>query len=241
MAIFDVDGPLMRFLGKVADLMWLNVLTMICCIPIVTIGASVTALHYMCLKIVRDEESYITKAYFKSFKENFRQSTIMWLMMLAVAAFLGMDFYIIMETGVEFPYVFKLIILAIAVMVAFTAVMVFPVQAKFANPIKYTIKNAFALSVLQFPKTFLMLVLLFVPMLMCYVAMQLFPIIFLFGFSLPAYLSACLYNKTFLSMEKQILEGTEQPEGEAESEEGEDERIFKDEPDEILSEENAVQ
>lgn len=226
MAIFDIDGPLMRFLGKLADLMWLNVLTMICCIPIVTIGASFTALHYMCLKIVRDEESYITRGYFKSFKENFRQSTIMWLIMLAIAAFLGVDFYIIIDLKVDFPYIFKLIMLAITVMAAFTAVMIFPVQAKFANPIKYTIKNAFALSVLQFPKTFAMLVLLVAPMVLCYVAMPLFPIIFLLGFSLPAYLSACLYNKTFLSMEQQILENM-QPEDGAEEEEGEDERIVE--------------
>lgn len=229
MAIFDIDGPLMRFLGKAADLMWLNVLTMICCVPIFTTGAAFTALHYMCLKIVRDEESYITKGYFKSFKENFRQSTIIWMAMLFIAAFLGLDFYIIIDMKVELPHIVKLFVLAVGVLVAFTAVMIFPVQAKFANPIKYTIKNAFALSVLQFPKTFLMLVLLFVPMILCYVTMQIFPLIFLFGLSLPAYLSARLYDKTFLSMEQQILENAEASQEESDAE-NEDERIFKDEP-----------
>ncbi|MCM1327696.1 MAG: DUF624 domain-containing protein [Bacteroidales bacterium] len=230
MAIFDIDGPLMRFLEKVANLMWLNVLTMICCIPVFTAGAAFTALHYMCLKIVRDEESYITKAYFKSFKENFRQSTIIWLAMLALAAFLGLDFYIIIDLKVELPHIVKLLVLAVGVLAAFTAVMIFPIQAKFDNPIKYTIKNAFAVSVLQFPKTFVMLVLLFVPMLLCYVSMQIFPVVFLFGFSLPAYFSAHLYNKTFLSMEQQILGNEEASGEETAAEEGEDERIFKDEP-----------
>lgn len=73
MKIFDLDSPLMQVLNKVADLMWLNVLTLICCIPIFTAGASLTAMNYMALKIVRGEECYITRGFFKSFKMNFKQ------------------------------------------------------------------------------------------------------------------------------------------------------------------------
>ena len=64
MKLFNLDSPLMQFLNKVADLMWLNVLTLICCIPIVTVGPALTALHYMALKIARDEECYIARDYF---------------------------------------------------------------------------------------------------------------------------------------------------------------------------------
>ena len=74
MKIFDLDSPLMQFLNKMADLLWLNILTFICCIPIVTIGASLTAMHYMALKMVRNEECYITRGFFKSFKENWSSS-----------------------------------------------------------------------------------------------------------------------------------------------------------------------
>ena len=49
MKFFDMDSPLMQGLGKMADLLWLNVLTLICCIPIVTIGASFTAMNYLTL------------------------------------------------------------------------------------------------------------------------------------------------------------------------------------------------
>lgn len=237
MGIFDIDGPVVRFLGRVADLMWLNILTMICCIPVFTAGAAFTALHYMCLKIVRNEESYITKGYFKSFIENFRQSTIMWMAMLVIAAFLGMDYYIIVELEVAIPYALKLIVLSLGVLAAFTAMMVFPLQAKFSNPIKYTIKNAFTVSIIQFPKTFLMIVMLIAPIYLCYVAIQAFPMIFMLGLSLPAYLSARLYNKTFLSIEHQVLEGEEASPEETVSEEGEDERIFRDELDETLFDE----
>ena len=77
--IFSLDSPLFSFLNKVADLILLNILTMICCLPIITIGASMTALHYVVLKMVRDEESYIVRSYFKSFRQNFKQATIIWL------------------------------------------------------------------------------------------------------------------------------------------------------------------
>ena len=60
MTIFDLDSPLMNVLNKMADLMWLNILTLICCIPVITAGAALTSMHYVALKIVRNEESYIT-------------------------------------------------------------------------------------------------------------------------------------------------------------------------------------
>ena len=61
MKLFNLDSPLMQALNKMADLMWLNILTMICCIPIITIGPAMTALHYMALKMARNEECYITR------------------------------------------------------------------------------------------------------------------------------------------------------------------------------------
>ena len=89
MKIFDLDSPLMNVLNKMADLMWLNILTLICCIPVITAGAALTSMHYVALKIVRNEESYITRSFFKSFKTNFRQATLIWLLLMLVAAILG--------------------------------------------------------------------------------------------------------------------------------------------------------
>lgn len=63
MKIFDLDSPLMNVLNKMADLMWLNILTLICCIPVITAGAALTSMHYVALKIVRNEESYITRSF----------------------------------------------------------------------------------------------------------------------------------------------------------------------------------
>ena len=51
MKIFDLDSPLMNVLNKMADLMWLNILTLICCIPVITAGAALTSMHYVALKV----------------------------------------------------------------------------------------------------------------------------------------------------------------------------------------------
>lgn len=231
MKIFDLDSPLMNVLNKMADLMWLNILTLICCIPIVTVGAAFTSMHYVALKIVRNEESYITRSFFKSFKTNFRQATLIWLLILLIAAVLGGDYYIITKSGIQFSSVLVILIMAAAVLVICTTLYVFPVLAKFDNTIMGTIRNAFIMSILQLPKTVVMFVMAFFPLIIYLVSLRLIPIIFLFGFSLPAYASAMLYNKFFKKLEDQLL-SEQEPAPEVSPEE--DERVFHDEIDESI-------
>ena len=76
MNIFKFESPVMQFIGKVADFILLNLLTIVCSLPIITFGAAYTAKYYVSMKIVRGEEGTLFKSYFKSFKENFKQSTI---------------------------------------------------------------------------------------------------------------------------------------------------------------------
>ena len=78
-------------MNKVADLCILNIICLVCCIPIVTAGASITAMYYVTLKMVRNEEAYIVRSFFKSFKDNFKQATIINLIMIAVGAVLYLD------------------------------------------------------------------------------------------------------------------------------------------------------
>lgn len=234
MKLFDLDSPLINFLNKVADLMWLNILALVCCIPIFTAGASLTALHYMALKIVRNEECYITRGFFKSFKENFKQGTAIWfILLLAIGVIVG-DFYIIIKMEVELHNIIKIVIMAAAILVLFTATFAFPVLAKFDNTIKRTLKNAFVMSILQFPKTMLMIVISVLPWIAGAFIYQIIPLVFLFGLSAPAWISAMLYNKFFQKLEDQIAAETA-PEAVETTGEEVDERIFKDELDESLS------
>lgn len=232
MKFLSLDSPLMQGLGKMADLMWLNILTLICCIPIVTIGASLTAMNYMALKIARNEECYITRGFFKSFKENFKQATLIWLILFVVILILAGDFFIMRNSGMEFSNIFRGILIAICLLVVFTSMYVFPVLAKFENTVFRTIKNAFLMSVMQFPKTILMIILYLIPLVVFFFVIQLMPLSLLFGLSAPAWCAAKLYNKLFKKLEDQIVAAN----GPAEPEEtGEDERIFRDELDPALA------
>jgi uncharacterized membrane protein YesL len=236
MSFLNIDSPFMQALNRIADMMWLNILTLICCLPIITIGPALTALHYMALKMVRNEESYITKGYFKAFKDNFKKSLILWMILLFVAGVIIGDFYIIRTTQINAAI--SAAITAASALVVFTAVFLFPVQARFENTIVRTIKNAFFISVLQFPKTILMVVLYLIPVALLIFFPQTTPFILLFGVSVPVYLSAKLYNKFFKKFEDQILEAAaekKRPENGEEPEE-EDERIFRDESSILLTE-----
>lgn len=239
MRLFNLDSPLMQALNKVADLLWLNVLTLICCLPVVTIGASLTAMNYMALKIARNEECYITRGFFKSFKENFKQATLIWLILLVMIVVLTADF-LIMNGGGEtgFEKVLWGVIMAVAVMVAATMLYVFPVLAKFDNTIYKTFKNAFLISLMQFPKTILMLIAYAVPPVLFFTVVQTMPLCLMFGLSAPAWISAKLYNKFFKKLEDQVMAANPPEQKEAE---GEDERIFRDELDPTLVEKDMNQ
>ena len=233
MNIFNLDSPVMQALGKVADLMWLNILTMICCIPIITIGPSLTAMHYMALKIVRNEECYITRGFFK---ENFFQGMIIGVLTLFITLLLVGDFVLLRNPELGFGKFLQIMITIIAVLFTFTVLYVYPVLAKFANTTWRTIKNAFLMSIMQFPKTLLMIVIWALPLLLLWISGRTVPIVFLFGLSGPAWLCAHLYNKFFRKLEDQVM--AENPPEQAPDE---DEHIFSDVLDESLTGENKVQ
>src|SRR5699024_1479033 len=97
MNLFSYDSMLSRFLYLVGDIVTLHFLWLLCSLPIVTMGASTTALYYSCMKRIRTNEGYPTRNFFKSFKENFRQSTLIWLGMVIIGLILFFDLRIGMQ------------------------------------------------------------------------------------------------------------------------------------------------
>ena len=205
MKFLSLDSPLMKFLNRMTDVLWLNILTIVCSIPIVTAGASFTALHYVCLKMVRDEEGYVTKDFFKSFKKNFKQATIIWVIVLLLTLLIYVDYKCLQY--VENPTFMFAAITAAAIFMLCTLLYIFPVLSHFENTVKGTIKNSFFMSILALPRTILMVLLLVSPLVILYcveyfeTATWLIPLVALFWFSAPAYYMAKLYNKTFKRFE----------------------------------------
>ncbi len=233
MKFLQLDSPLMKVLGKIADLVIINLLTVLLCIPVITAGAAFTAMHYCCLKLIRNEEAGIAKQFFHSFKDNFKQSTIIWLIFLGIMGFFGVDLALMYMNPTEISQYILGGILVFIVLILFVGVFVYPIQAKFANPIPRTIKSAFVFSFRHFPKTLLILLAEVFPILLFFtpyigfrinVGLMIFPLILCFLFTAPAYLAAYLYNKDFKKAEDKYL--AEHP---MEDPSANDEHIFRDE------------
>lgn len=93
--MFGIDGKFYEIVSAIADLVILNLLFVLCSLPIFTIGASTTALFGVTKKMADNREGYIVRTYFKLFKENFKQSTAMWLILLMLSIIPTLDLYIV--------------------------------------------------------------------------------------------------------------------------------------------------
>ncbi|MDO5119827.1 MAG: YesL family protein [Coriobacteriales bacterium] len=149
MAIFSYESKFSKVAMRIAWGCYLNLLWIICSLPIITIGASTTALYYVTLKIAEDREGDLTQQFFRSFKQNFKQATVIWLILLAIGIFLGTDIYVLVHLRAAasgFPAVFWTLILAvvIAACVAYTVelIFVFPLLARVDNTTRAMMINA---------------------------------------------------------------------------------------------------
>lgn len=194
---FSAEGGFFGFMDKIASLFWINLLTAVCCLPVITAGASLTACYYVTLKMVRNEEGYLTKSFFRSFRMNFRQATVIWIIEAALLFVFAADFWII-ATGAAGKVPLSNVILVVAGILLFllvmTATYVYPVLARFDNTTANTIKNAFLMSIVNFPKTVALIVTnaLFPVLAYAVIAtgkgLWVIPVIICFGMSASAYL-----------------------------------------------------
>lgn len=201
MNIFSMDSPIFRALGKLADLTILNIVFLICCLPIVTIGASLTALNYVTLKMAEGEEGYIVKSFFKAFRQNFVQSTLMWLILLAVGIVFGLDFYIVNGSSDMVMKVCRAALFFAVLIYLMVFTYLFALQARFVNRIPATFRNALLMSIAEFPRTLIMMVLIVGSGILTFLTVQTLYygilVWILFGFSLIAYCNGFFLKKIF--------------------------------------------
>ena len=190
--IFNMDNKFFTFMGRVADLIILNLLFLLCCIPIVTIGPAITAMYYVTMKMVRNEES---------FKENFKQGLGIWLIALVLIILEFMDFIIMKQLSGGIYTVVKYGLLVIALIMVMILQYVFPLLAKFVNTVKNTIRNALLMSLRHLPYTILMLLISIAPIVAMLFNTTIFSYgilaYFLLGFSTLAFAKSYFFVKIF--------------------------------------------
>ena len=189
------DGKCVKVLNRIADLVGLNLLAILFCIPIITIGASITAVYGCIFRIQEKREGYLTKDFWKLFKECFRSSTIIYLVGVAVVAMLYLD-YQIFATDSRLD-ILQVLVVAGGILVAEIFTYAFPMESYFENSLKATVKNALLLGISNIPYTLLMLGINVFPFFLVARIPVTFGIWFLIGISGVAWINSFFLKKIF--------------------------------------------
>lgn len=204
----SMDAPFFDWMGNLGDLILLNVLFVITSLPVVTVGASLTALYQVNLRRQRKESNYAAREYLRAFKEEWKQSTGLWMLFLLTGALLLFDIINVAHFGKIFAIVLGCIVLIWIFLFSYT----FPLQARFQNTMKNTLKNALFLSVKHLPFTIVIVGLNCIPAvciaLGAFITAMAMPIYCFIGFSLTARINSIFFDKIF----RQFMEiGKEEP------------------------------
>ena len=217
MNIFSANSLLGRFLNLIGDLVILNILWIVFSLPIFTIGASTTALFYSLMIRIRRDEGYVHTNFIKSFKQNFKQSTIIWIIMVFILFILLFDYRI----GIYLNSIGNkiagsiFVVISIIFLIAYYLVItyIFPVQAKFENTIKNNFKNAFLMSIAHLGYTFLIFIITVSFILLSLASKAIIGIEIFLGMSLYAYLTSNIYIMVFRKHLPDEIEDDEEASG----------------------------
>lgn len=159
--LFNLDNGFFTFLSKVCDIIFLCIIWLITCIPIVTIGPANTALYYAVVKVIRRDRGYLFREYFRSFKLNFKRAFIIGLMLTVLFAVMAIDLRwarLNRETAGNFASILYGVFIAITIMLSCTAIYVFPLLSRFDMTVKQLLKASVLISLRHLPSTIAMAV-----------------------------------------------------------------------------------
>lgn len=198
--IFHAESGLMRGMGRIADLIILNLLTLLCCLPVATMGAALAALLSSVRDMVNDVGGGGTvRLYFRHFRQDFRQATKLFLPLLPLFALVALGGYLLLvQPGAQPPLALTALYLLAAFFIAGTALMAFLLFVNFENTLAATLLNAARLVVARLPQVLLAVLLCYwVPLVFLLsplVFLWLFIVLLLCGLSGPAFAVTLLFR-----------------------------------------------
>lgn len=184
----------MNFLTIVCDIVILHFLWLLTSLPVLTIGASTTALYYTTMKCIRNGQGGVVKMFFKSFKDNFKQATGIGILALLAGFVCAFDMWFAINRNIR---IMMVIFTIMSLLYLFTVLYVFPLQAQFENTIKATIRNAFLMSIKNLPWTLLMVAITAVILVGCYFSSTVLGLMLICAAGLHAYLCSLVFVHVF--------------------------------------------
>ncbi|MDD3409838.1 MAG: DUF624 domain-containing protein [Eubacteriales bacterium] len=196
---FSSEGKLARAGALTWQLMILNLLTLAGCAPVVTAGAALSAMHYVLTRLIRGEENSVPGMFWRAFKANFKQGTLLWIVFLATFLSLRVDWVIVTDAALGRPFQYGILIAAWLVFMIFQ--YVFPLQSHFENTVLRTIRNAAILSFSKLWRTLVMALTWAAAYLLFTRSLALLPLAAMLGVALPGYVCARLCDPVFRALE----------------------------------------
>lgn len=199
--IFSMDNLFFRIMGKFVDLVWLNVLTLVFSLPIITAGASFTAMYAVTLRMARNEEGGITRGFINAFKDNIKNSTKVWIVMLAFIIFYALDINLIAQGILSEMGEYRIVVeVAVALVIYIFAMVIdyiFPLLARYDASIRDTVKNAFKLVIAFFPRSFMMPIMYIFPISLMLLSDYWIPLWLFYGLAVPCYFCSMMLVRIF--------------------------------------------
>ncbi len=201
MNLFSNDSFLGRILDRVSSFVLLNLYFMVCALPVITAGASLTALYYSVLKLHKDGEVSVTRLFFRSFRQNLKQATAGWLLMLLLLLTAWLEHRFFPQGSSPFGFLFSISILILLFVDVILFLYLFPVIAAFSNSLKALLLHAFYFAFHKISYLIAVATITFLPMYFTLVDARMFPLYLLFwllcGFSVTAWLNAWFFYRLF--------------------------------------------
>lgn len=174
--LFNPDNPIMRALSKLYDIVYLSLVWLLFCIPIITIGASTTALYYTSVKVLRKERGYIFHEFWHAFRLNFGSATVIWIIEAVIGIlFVGNMRFALAQQG-RMGQIMPVVYMVMIIIFIMIAVYLFPVLSRFSIKFFQLIKTSFFMSIKHLPRTILMAFVVIVSILSVYL---IFPLVFI--------------------------------------------------------------
>lgn len=200
--LFKFDNKLTRLIGKLADLMLLQLLTLLCCLPIITIGASLTAMHKILLQLRRNEEGSIAKDFFRAFRSNLRQGILIWIFYILLFLFLFLDQTLLSSVSSNLPLQALHYLLTIIVVLSLMSLnWAFVILSRYQNSLWGTLRSAFLVGIAHPLHSLAMTALMLLPWGALLLSYRTVPFVVLLGLTLPGYLQAIIYSRIFDKLE----------------------------------------
>lgn len=189
MRLFRADGPVYEVITKFTNMVLLSLCWLAFCLPIVTVGASTTALYAVCFKMLKNEEGHICRQFLSYFKSNFKQATLAWLILLPIGVIIAYMLYLYfwgMSSVKGVADVFAILVLVAAALYIITLTYVFACAARYENTPAQTVKNGIFIGLRYIGRTFIMLAITVAVM---FVALWNYTTMFIAVLLVPAFLT----------------------------------------------------